>query len=267
MDVKDIIKESNSTKTLLNLPNSPMYQLPSEKLKELLADDAKEFVDLSNGLVTINRFCESKEHIAFLGTVLEEKFVDEYPDIEIEHLEVFPQTPLPSDFTEMKFLKVRISDSSLRKDNGTFSAYFQKGDGYKKNIYFRYSIKAVVPVFKAKHNLSNGKILTSNDYERVVVSLEKLPAGLLQRITPGNLVIKQYIKEGALLSKRQFREKLLVPKNSFIIAIIRDGALSLQIEAEALSGGNKGDTIRIKTNEGKTFRAVVLSENKVVIKE
>ena len=122
-----------------------------------------------------------------------------------------------------------------------------------------------MPVFKAKYNLSKGKILTSNDYEQTEVDLDNLPSKVLQDLSVGAISTKRNIRKGNILTQNDFTRRLLIPKNSYVLAILRDGGLVLQFEAKALSGGNIGETIRIKTEEGKLFNAIIVSENKVVI--
>jgi len=252
---------------LMRLPSSSTFQIPFLRLEALLGEHNVTSVDQSGGIVTLRRHCDITHDIDFLKHNVQQAFEEAYGVISIKAITLVPQSVLPSDFKEYTLVQTRLSDANVRNAQGTFSAVFADGQGLRRTLYFRFHVEATLTGFKAKHNLPNGKILTLSDIESVRFALESLPSMPLQEVKPDTLVVKQYVRENTLLLERQFDAKLLVQRRSSVEALIQDGALAIGVRAQALEGGNKGDTIRIRTNEGKVFQARILSKNKVIIKE
>ena len=140
------------------------------------------------------------------------------------------------------------------------------GSGVRKTINFRFAISATISGYKARHNLSNGKILTPDDIEAVELELDKFASAPLEEFIPNSLVIKHFIREGSLLLSKQFELAKLIRKKDLIEINIEDGGLIISFKGEALDDGNIGDRIRVKSNDGKHFVATITSKNRVVVR-
>jgi len=175
-------------------------------------------------------------------------------------------SPLPSNFKEYKFLKIEISQNNLRKQIGNFRVLFKTKKKVKK-IYFRFNINAKIDIFKAKHKLYNDKILTQNDYEKVSIKLDKLPSKIITCKMPERLITKNYISVGSVLTMNKFRYKKDVLRGTHVKAYLKDGALVLETEATVLRDANVGEIVKIKTANGKLFRAKIISNYKAIILE
>ncbi|MBE0495640.1 MAG: flagellar basal body P-ring formation protein FlgA [Campylobacterales bacterium] len=261
------ISPSSDAVPLMRLPNSATFQIPFLRLEALLSEHNITSTDRSGGLITLRRHCDISHDIDFLKHKVQEAFEDAYGMISIQNITLVPQSVLPADFKEYTLAQVRLSSVNIRSSQGTFSAAFTDKQGLRRTLYFRFHVEATLTGFKAKHNLPNGKILTLGDIEPVRFTLESLPSLPLQEVKPDTLVVKQYVREETLLLERQFDVRLLVQRRSSVEALMQDGGLVIGVRAQALEGGNEGDTIRIRTNEGKIFNARILSKHKVIIKE
>ena len=195
------------------------------------------------------------------------KFENRHPCLNINDLpKIKPTSPLPSDFKDYEFIKIKFRDYLLRKRHGSFKAIF-KTPSREKSIYFKFDIDATVDVFKAKHKLYNDKILSKNDYEKISIKLDSLPSKVITCNMPKKLMTKNYVSANTILTMNRFKHKKDVLKGTDILAYIRDGMLVLETEATILKDANIGDIVKIKTDNGKLFRAKLISKYKAIILE
>ena len=60
-----------------------------------------------------------------------------------------------------------------------------------------------------------------------------------------------------------FKANHLVKKDAKMKAVLDDGEVKMSVDVSALEAGNKGDTIRVKTKEGKVLQAIIVGKNQV----
>ena len=265
--LSDIISEVENDLILMELPHSSKFQIPYIRIEALLKDHGFESIDQSGGLITLNRHCVSDDLLKPLENKLKEEFYKAYKSLKIEHFNLFPQAPLPPDFKDYTFEKWRLSSSTLRRTKGSFAATYLDTKEMRKTLYFRFEIRASLKGFKAKHNLSNGTILTLEALEPARFSLDEISDIPLELFQSNEWVLKHYVRQGTVILLRHLELKPLVRKHSYVDALVKDGGLVITIRAQALSDGSKGDMVRVRTTEGRMFNAIVMSDTKVLIKE
>ncbi|MDD2385114.1 MAG: flagellar basal body P-ring formation chaperone FlgA [Sulfurospirillaceae bacterium] len=253
---------------IVNIPKDRVhYTIPTSQLIAAFSDKNITVIDVTEGVVIFKRHCKMMGQEDALNNAFLEKFQAMFPFVKIEKKpHIFIRTSLPSDFARYKLIAVQIQDSAIKKSNGTFVAIFQIGNKERK-FYVNYELQASVDVFKAKHNLLNGKILDTDDYEQVSIGLDNFSSRTIVGLMPSNLVIKNYIKEGQILMENFFEEKQDVSKRDSIKAYLKEGALMIEVQATLLEDGNIGDIVKIKTEQGKILKAKILSTNQVMIVE
>ncbi len=253
---------------ILSIPKDRShYTVSSSQVISLFNDKNISVVDSSEGVIVFKRHCQmmgKQDEIinAFLKKIQEESpyiIIEAKPSISIK-------SPLPQDFSRYTLTAIFIPDTMLKKNTGSFAALFKIGDKEKK-IYFYYTLDAKIEVFKAKHNLLNGKILLNDDYEKVSISLEGLPARAILGEISKNMMIKSYIKEGSIFTENMFETKKDVSKKESIKAFLKEGSLLIEVQATLLEDGNIGETVKIKTEQGKTLNAKILSLKEAMILE
>jgi flagella basal body P-ring formation protein FlgA len=84
---------------------------------------------------------------------------------------------------------------------------------------------------------------------------------------PNKLLTRNYISTDSILTMNKFIYKKDVLRGTNIKAYIRDGMLVLETEATLLKDANIGDIVKIKTDQGKLFRAKIISNYKAIILE
>ncbi|NLC28792.1 MAG: flagellar basal body P-ring formation protein FlgA [Campylobacteraceae bacterium] len=252
---------------LMKLPETSKFQVPFIKLAGLLEEHGLEALDVSNGVTLLIRNCFSDSSLVPLEEKLKNIFIEAYENIEIKLITLTPQSVLPLDFEELIFERIRISDTSLRKNRGSFSAIYLDSNNLRKSLYFRFEMEAFLQGYKAKHNLPNGTILTLEALEPTRFALSGLSDFPLASFNSNSWVVKHYVREGTILLNRHLEQKPLVNRDDYVDALVQDGGLIITLSAKALSSGNKNDMVRIRTSEGRMFNALVISDSKVIIKE
>jgi flagella basal body P-ring formation protein FlgA len=265
--LSDIIPEIEKDAPLMDLPHSSRFQIPFIRVEALLKEHGFKAVDKSGGLVTLIRHCVSDDLLKPLENMLYKEFKNRYKTIEIKNLNLVPQSPLASDFKDFTFEKWRISSSTLRRSKGSFSATYLDAKGMRKTFYFRFEIDATLKGFKAKHNLSNGTILTLEALEPAYFNLDEISDVPLETFESNEWILKHYIRQDTVILLRHLEQKPLVTRHSYVDALVRDGGLVITMRAQALSDGSKGDIVRVRTSEGRMFNAIVMSSSMVLIKE
>ena len=243
------------------------YSVNSNVIVSALTDHNVSVVDSSEGVVVFKRNCSLMGKSDEIENAFLTKFQEASPFVIIEEKpRISAKTSLPADFKRYQLVGIQISDATLKKNSGSFVAIFKAGDKERK-LYFSYEMNAKVMVFKAKRNLLNGKILTNDDYESFLVSLEGLPTRAILNEIPQNVIIKNSVKEGQVLSDYHFDVKKMLSKKESIKALLREENLVIEVQVTLLEDANIGDVVKIKTEQGKILNAKITSRHEAIIVE
>ncbi|AHJ12919.1 flagellar basal body P-ring formation chaperone FlgA [Sulfurospirillum multivorans] len=243
------------------------YTVSTNTLRTAFNDLNATIIDSSDGVVIFRRHCSLMGKADAMTELFLKKFQETSPFVRIdEKPRISIKTSLPTDFERYELVDISISDAMLKKNSGSFVAVFKVGDREKK-LYFAYEMNAKVMVFKAKHNLLNGKILTNDDYESVWESLDALPNRVITNEIPQNAVIKNGVKEGQILTDFHLDIKKMLSRKASIKALLKEEGLVIEVQATLLEDGNIGDVVKIRTEQGKILSAKILSPYEVIILE
>ena len=243
------------------------YSISSTVILSALAERNVTTVDTSEGVVVFKRNCTLMGKSDEIESAFLKKFQEVSPSVVIEDRpRIAAKSSLPNDFKRYQLVGIFIADTMLKKSNGTFVAIFKVGDKERK-LYFSYAMNAKVMVFKAKRNLLNGKILTNDDYESILVSLETLPNRTFLGEIPQNATTKAAIKEGQILADYHFDVKKTLSKKESIKALLKEEGMVIEVQATLLEDADIGDIIKIKTDQGKILNAKIVSRNEAIILE
>ncbi|MBP1680207.1 MAG: FlgA protein [Proteobacteria bacterium] len=260
--------QSNDNPIIVTIPKERThYSVPTNTIRSAFSDRNVTIIDSSDGVVIFKRNCTLMGKADAIEEAFLKKFQEVAPSVMIdEKPRISIKTSLPADFKRYELVDIHISDAMLKRNSGSFVAIFKVGDREKK-LYFTYEINAKVKVFKAKRNLLNGKILTNDDYESVWVSLDTPPTRAILNEIPQNVVIKNGIKEGQILTDFHFDVKKVLSKKESIKALFKEEGLVIEVQATLLEDGNVGDIVKIKTEQGKILNAKILSRHEAIILE
>lgn len=192
------------------------------------------------------------------------EFKTNYPQIEIISLELNTQSSLPEDFNQYVFLK--LGNHNFEKADGFIKAEFKTPEQFKKNIFFKYFLKAKLEVLQSTRPISRNENLSPASFKMVKIPFDKVPSGILKKDEIANLIAKSNIRENMILKYNMFKTKTLIQRNDSVYGVMKDGDLSMIIELKAMQSGNLNQRIRLKNKEGKVVHGKVISKNYVEIK-
>ncbi len=259
-------KDKKDSFFILNLPkNRTRYMVSSLKITSKFRLHDINITDLTNGVVIFKK-CKIPINLKKIKMLLSEKFKERFPHIKIKSLSIFPFSPLSPKLSLFTIQRLDFKRDYLKRAVGTFGVWLKKGK-ITKQIYLKYNIDASIVVFKANYNLRNDKILQNDDYTKTRVKLDRLPYGILRGKLGGKYIVRGYIRRGMILSMNHFRVKKDILKGEYIKAILKDENLVLEIDAHLMNDANIGDTVSIKTDAGKIFKAKIVSSKTAMIME
>ncbi len=260
--------QGNNDPVIVQIPKDRVnYSIPSSVILSALSERNISAIDSSDGIVIFKRNCTLMGKADAIEDAFLKKFQEASPSVLIEEKpRIFAKSSLPADFKRYQFVGVTIPDATLKKNSGSFVAIFKVGDKEKK-LYFTYEMNAKIMVFKAKHNLHNGKILTSEDYESVWLNLDDIPIRALTQDLPYNSMVKGSLKAGQVLADYHLSIKKMFSKQERIKALFKEEGLVIEIQATLLSDADVGDIVKIRTEQGKVLNAKIISSKEAIILE
>jgi len=258
---------SKENRTILSVSAAlSTYKIPSldliSNVKKYLSLPIK---DNSGGIVTLDKQCYIKYEKNKIKQALKNAFKKKYKSIKIAKLQITPISSFPNDFDSYIYDRINIKEHKLRKKSGSFIALYKNSIGKKVRIFFKYNILAKISLFKAKHNIRSGKILSQNDFEKNEVNFDKIPLNFIKDLKSGAYIAKNYIRKGAVITKYMIKKATLVKKKDTLRSIIKDGNLQVEFFSKALEDGNLGDIIKTIGNNGKIYKAKIVGKGLVVI--
>ncbi len=259
--LKNLFPSQNKNFKILNIPKElSLYEIPSIDI----ISDIKKIIDLNitddtQGIVSLDKQCFVNYKKNMIKKILTKTFKTKYKNIKIISLNIKPINRFPKNISQYKIAQLKISPYNLRNKKGRFFVLYEKNNQKMSRIYFDFNLKAKILLFKAKNNIPNGKIINSNDYEKVMTVFNKIPIGFINNGNINGFVAKNYILKGRILTTFLIKKSSLIRKRDEINAIIKSGALSIEFSAKALDNGNKGDIIKIIGNNGKIYKAKILN--------
>ncbi len=238
-------------------PKKMTYRI---KAKELIKIFKKHSINVTSKASVIT----FKRAFTFDMTPLHAKlrayYKKHYPNMSITALHVRPKTyleGLPESYI------VNIAPKNFHRNYGTF--YLKTSD--RKKLFFQYRIQAKVAVLIAKNTIERKENLSPFNTKTETIIFEGFKSPPLSKIISSkHWCAKVRLKEGRILTRRDIQSVPLVKRNQSIIAVIRTGALHVELSATAKNDGALYDMITIQKSNGEKLKAQVIGANRVEIK-
>ena len=261
LSANDIYKKLPK-KIIFKIPqNLSSYKLPSIELIEAVKKISKiKIKDTTDGIVTIDTQCFINYKRGKIVGEIKKELKARYKHINIKNISIKPINSFPKDFSDFSFKGIKVSKQTFKKDRGNFIVLYQNTNGKKLRIFFNYKVDAKILLFKAKNNITNGKILSLFDIEQKWVDFKKIPPNFIKEFKDGDFVSKNYIKKGRVITSYMLKKRTLVRKNEIVRAVINEGGVEVDFFAKALNDANLNETVKLRGNNGKIYRAKVVRE-------
>ena len=267
-DIKASLFGYKEDAIILKVPKERIqFSLSTQQLLDFFHDKNITLIDHSGGVVIFKRQCDLMGKKEILEKAFVAKIHELSPFIVLEDSPtIFTKSLLPQDFKHYVLESISLNETALKKQSGSFMATFMTQKKRKK-ITFYYEMLAKLPAFKAKRNLQIGKIISNDDFEQVLVSIDALPAKAIIGVLPEHLIVKNHIKEGQIASEYFVDTKKDVMKKETIKAFLTQDNLAIEIEVIVQEDASIGDIVKVKTQNGKVLSAKILSQKEAMILE
>jgi len=209
-------------------------------------------------LFVINLFAFEAEDR--LENYIYKKFVSYYPNMSVQKITIKANSTIPKGY---KLDRIYFQKNSLKRDSGNFSAIYSDGS-HEKRVYFKYNIKATVPVLVAIDDIPSHTPLDSSQFSNTSIKFTNFYDKPVLRVEGKES--KTFIPKGKILILRLIRAIPAIHRGDIVQAIAKDGGVELSFMVKALQDGGVGESIRVKREVYKTLKAKVVSSGLVEIK-
>jgi flagella basal body P-ring formation protein FlgA len=229
----------------------------SSKLVKRLEEHGYSVEDKSQGIVHIKR--SASIDFGPIKQQIRDYYHQHYPDMRIEDIR-FRQNSFIKELPSKYSLTFRKNAYHYHKSSLQITS---KKDSSRH--FLSYELTAFIKVFKARHNLNRGKILTQIDLSYKEVAFKRFNSLPLQSILDGKHRLKKRVVSGKVLYKSDLQKLPSVLKGKSVNVQLTSGQVRLEFQATALEDGHIGDEITIMKQDGKKLKAKVISINMVEI--
>ena len=262
-----LTREFNASTVIPNIENDfVIYEFDKNKQKKAFNSDRLlkifrsydiNLEDKSKGLVHVEQ--KSLVDLEPIKEKIKAYYKEFYPDIQISSVIIKSNTfikELPEKYEiifKSNAYKYSVSSIQIQIESS------------KRRYFINYKIKAKIKLFKARHNINRGKILTQIDTIYKLYDFEKLRGTPLKNHHSKRLRLKKRIQEGHIIYEKNVETIPDVLKGKNVLVTLQEGGVLLEFQAKSLQDAHVGDTIYIEKRNGKRLRVRVIGRNKVEI--
>ncbi len=135
----------------------------------------------------------------------------------------------------------------------------------KQRYFLSYELHATMKLFKARHNINRGKILTRLDLIYKDENFKRFQGLPVRDLDSAKLRIKKRLAKGKILYMHDIEELPYVLKNRPVNVRLIYGNVHLEFQAISLEDGHKGEYVFIKKADGKKLKSKVINRNLVEV--
>ncbi len=132
----------------------------------------------------------------------------------------------------------------------------------KRQIFFDYSIKATLFVYKTKQKIQKNQPLNRYNTYKTKINFKKFHTLPLEKLQPNSLQASRYLKKETLLTHKDVRALFLVKKGENINIFYKSGGISISFSAKAMQNGIFNDIIKAKNSSGKTIQVKIIGRKR-----
>jgi flagella basal body P-ring formation protein FlgA len=203
-------------------------------------------------------------NISTIKRYVSEKFLEKYPSMHIDNLDIKRYSKPPREFEKYKLEKIHITKNNLKKEHGNLSVTF-KLDKKRKRLIYSYHLEATVDVLKANQYIPKGTTLTDDQVDFVNIKFTNFYQEPITVYHLNSNRARTSIKIGKILTTRHISKVTTLKRGDSVTATLRDGYVSVSFQAIALKDAYIGDIIKIKKDYKKFFKAKVISRGRVEV--
>lgn len=209
-------------------------------------------------------FAFSQKTEGELKDAIKNEYQKEFPTILISDIKIEHTTK--EDFGNLRYKAMEMQKQNLQKDSGVVLAIFEGDKNSTKRLFVRYKIEALLEIVKAKYNLQKDKIIDLDDVLADNVPFKNFYSKPISKESLKGLAAKRFMTAGSIIFEKDVGRSATLKKNSSSYATMKMDGLEIELEVVALEDGNIGETINVKTKNGKTMKAYLNKDGRLEIR-
>lgn len=229
----------------------------SSRLLQRLEKQGMQIEDASRGIIHVQR--SSNVDMEPLIAKVKAYYRNYFPDMHIEKVSLVTSSfiqKMPQQYTLV------FKPNAYLYNHSSFKIL--SGES-KKRFFIRYEIQAKMKLFKARHNINRGKILTLKDLVSVQTEFKRLKGMPLTSMMQQQVRVKKRLAEGKILYQHDIEPLPSVLKDKPVNVRLISGKVHLEFQATCLDDAVIGEYVYIERSDGKKLRAKVIHKNLVEI--
>jgi len=212
----------------------------------------------------ISLFADSEIHIEKIKKFVNAKFLEKYPKMHINNLEIKRYSKPPKEFKNYKLTEIYIPNGNLKKEKGSVSAIFISG-AKKRKLYYHYKLDATVEVLRTNQYIKKGRTLTDDIVDFVTIKFTNFYQVPITSYFLNRYRARTTLVEGKILTTRHISKLTTIKRGDYITATIKDGGVVASFKAQALKDAHIGDIIKIKRDYNNFFQAKIISSTQAEV--
>jgi flagella basal body P-ring formation protein FlgA len=217
-------------------------------------------------MITFISLQAANSDIISIQTAIQNKFLEYYPNLTIQHLDIKPLGRTPKNFDTYRVEKITISQASLKRNHGTLSVLYTS-PRKKKKRFFKFKLDATLPVYISSRYIKKNHPIDENYVQLQEITFKNFSSKPIDAHFLYDYESKRSIKEGKIITIHDVRRILDVKRGQMVDATIYDGNVILTFKVKTIEEGNIGDIIKVKRGHYKKLKAQIISKTSVDILE
>lgn len=221
---------------------------------------------LSLFLLSATLLANGSQDDAIIKTAIENKYLEIYPSLRIQNLQITALGKMPKQFTHYQIEKIYLSKASLKRNRGTFSVLFSNPKKKKKRFY-KFTLDAMIGVYLSTYKLKRDQPISTSYVHYQEKVFKNFPSMPIDQSYFDDYATKRTIQKDRVITVNDVKRILDIKRGKLIDATLHDGNVALTFKVKALQEGNIGEIIRVKRGYYKKFNAQITSKTSVDILE
>ena len=248
-----VTKDTKNDFTILSIDkNSHIEKIKGKDLIKLLSEHG--YKNYKTKKSYINFILKSPVDMLPLKLKIKEYYEKSYEDIDIHDISVEPRghiTTLPKNY----ILNIRSRD--FLSKSGVVNIKTEDD----KKIFFDYSVWANVIVYVSKESIKKESEISSLNYIKKSITLDRFRAKPIQNIDKTTLQAKRHIPKDTILTLNDIESLDVVKRDAMINVSMSKEGMNIIFSAKALQDAKVDDIIKVQNNNGKILKARVTGNN------
>jgi flagella basal body P-ring formation protein FlgA len=235
-------------------------QFPAARMKRLF-EEHNLAVDTAASIITLYRL--GGLDLAQLKAALSEEYRSHYPQMRIVSLSIQPQSV--SDVSGLELVEIQLGRNQLRRNKGTFQAWYGQGGEGLRRLFFGYEIEAALPVLEASKTIDARTIIDTHNTKGRLMAFERFSSDPIRAEQLGRVTARGRLREGMLITENRVSILPDVRRGKQIRVEMVEGGVRLSFLATAQEDAMIGESLEVEDARGRSFRVRLVEKDRAKV--